>query len=256
MTYVQLPGVRTWYAEHGDGEPLALLHPGGAGVDSRAFGPNLAALAAHFHVYTPERRAHGRTPDTPGPITLDAMAQDTAAFLETVVGGPAHLVGCSDGATVALLVALRRPDLVRRLVLVAGVFHHDGWEPSAIDPGIEPPEFLRRSYAELSPDGAEHYPVVVDKLAEMHLREPALTAAELSGVASRTLVMVADDDEVILEHAIALYRGIGDAELMVVPGTSHGLLVEKPDLCNGAIVEFLTTDPVATLAPIRRRARY
>jgi pimeloyl-ACP methyl ester carboxylesterase len=79
-------------------------------VSTRApSGQTLGPLAARFHVYSPERRGHGHTPDVDGPITFDAMAQDTIAFLETVVGGPAHLVGCSDGATVALLVALRRP---------------------------------------------------------------------------------------------------------------------------------------------------
>jgi pimeloyl-ACP methyl ester carboxylesterase len=56
-TYVDLDGLRTWYDELGSGEPLVLLHPGGGGVDSRAFGPNLGALAARFHVFTPERRA-------------------------------------------------------------------------------------------------------------------------------------------------------------------------------------------------------
>ena len=49
-----------------------------------------------------------------------------------------------------------------------------------------------------------------------------------------------------------MYRGIREAELMVVPGTSHGLLVEKPDLCNEVIIKFLTTDAVDTMAPIRR----
>lgn len=253
--YVQLGEVRTWYAEHGAGEALVLLHPGGAGVDSRAFGPNLDALAARFHVFTPERRAHGHTPDADGPITFAAMAQDTIAFLETVVGGPAHLVGCSDGATVALLVALHRPDLTRRVVLAAGVFHHDGWAPGVIDPENKPPEFLARLYEEVSPDGAEHYPVVVDKLARMHAEDPALSTSDLGAVKSRALVMVGDDDEVTLEHAVAMYRALPDAELMVVPGTSHGLLVEKPTLCNSAIVEFLTTEPVATIAPIRRANR-
>jgi pimeloyl-ACP methyl ester carboxylesterase len=250
--YVQLGGVRTWYEEHGDGDALVLLHPGGAGVDARAWAPNLGALAARFRVFTPERRGHGHTPDVEGPITFDAMAQDTIAFLETVVGGPAHLVGCSDGATVALLVALRRPDLARRVVLVAGVFHHDGWVPGVIAPDNEPPEFLARLYEDVSPDGADHYPVIVAKLAQMHTEEPTLAASDLNDIASRTLVMVGDDDEVTLEHAVATYRGLHDAELTVVPGTSHGLLVEKPTLCNTIIVDFLTTDPVATMAPIRR----
>ena len=53
-------------------------------------------------------------------------------------------------------------------------------------------------------------------------------------------------------YAVATYRAIPDAELMVVPGTSHGLLLEKPDLCNNVILEFLTEHPVPTMAPIRR----
>jgi pimeloyl-ACP methyl ester carboxylesterase len=248
--HVELGGVRTWYDEHGEGEPLALLHPGGA--DARAWTPNLDALAAHFRVLTPERRGHGRTPDFEGPITYELMAEDTIAFLERVVGGPAHLVGCSAGASVALLVALRRPDLARRVVLISGVFHRDGWLPDAIDPDASPPEVLERGYAELSPDGPAHFPVVSAKLARMNWEEPTLAASDLCGVTSRTLVMVGDDDEVSLEHAIATYRGLPDAELAVIPGTSHGLLHEKPTLCNTIIVDFLTTEPVPTIAPVRR----
>ncbi len=250
--YALLHGVRTWYDEHGQGDPLVLLHPGGAGVDARAFGPNLGPLATRFHVYTPERRAHGHTPDVEGPITFDAMAQDTIAFIEQVVGRPVRLLGSSDGATVALLAALRRPELVERLVLVAGVFHFGGWLPQAIDPGNEPPAFFSKLYAEVSPDGPDHYPVVVAKLARMHVQEPSLSSEDLAGIKCRTLVMLGDDDEVTLEHAIALFHGLADAELMVVPGTSHGLLVEKPELCNRVIIDFLTRDPVPTVAPIRR----
>jgi pimeloyl-ACP methyl ester carboxylesterase len=53
-----------------------------------------------------------------GPLTDDAMADDTVAYLDGVVGVPAHLVGWSDGAVVALLMARRRPDLVDRLLLI------------------------------------------------------------------------------------------------------------------------------------------
>jgi pimeloyl-ACP methyl ester carboxylesterase len=236
--YVQLGYVETYYEAHGDGEPLLLLHPGG--VDARAFAPNLGALAARFRVLTPERRGHGRTADVDGPISYDLMADDTIAFLEAGAGGPAHLVGCSDGATVALHAALRRPDLARRVVLVAGVFHRDGWAPGVIEDEVA------------AANGGNVTPLAA-KLARMHAEEPGLTAADLAGVTSRTLVMAGDDDEVTLEHAAALYRGLPDAELAIVPGTSHGLLVEKPMLCNLMIVDFLTSDPVRTMAPIRRR---
>jgi pimeloyl-ACP methyl ester carboxylesterase len=250
MATAELTRVRMWYDQHGEGDPCVLLHPGGAGVDSRALEPTVAGLSQTFRVFTPEQRGHGRTPDPGGPISYEAMAADTIEFIETVVGGPVFLAGCSDGAVVALTVARRRPDLVRRLVLVAGVFHRDGWADGVLDG--EPPEFLRDSYGELSPDGIGHYAQVVAKLADMHACEPAFTTSDLSRISGRTLVMVADDDEVRLEHALQLYRALPDAELAVVPGTSHGLLVEKPALCNLLIIEFLVRDPVPTFAPIRR----
>lgn len=248
--YVELGAVRTWYEQRGEGPPVVLLHPGGA--DARAWAPNLEALAAGFRVFTPERRGHGRTADVDGAITYKLMVQDTIGFLEQVVGGPAELVGCSAGAIVALGVAHARPDLARKLVLVSGVFHHHGWIAAAIDPGQTPHPALVGGYAELSPDGAEHFPVVHAKLQRLTREEPTLTTADLGGVQSRTLVMVGDDDEVELEHAIALYRAVPVAELAVIPGTSHGLMHEKPDLCNEIIIAFLTRDAMPTIAPIRR----
>ncbi len=248
-SYVDLNGVRMWFDEKGAGEPLVLLHPGL--VDSRAFAPNLDAFAERFRTFTPERRGHGHTPDV-GPITFELMAEDMVHFLERVIGGRTRLLGCSDGAIVALLVALQRPDLVSRLVFVAGVFHYEGWLPGVIDPSNKPPEFLATNYGEVSPDGAAHFPVVVEKLAQLHLTEPALSPADLSKVTCRTLVMVGDDDEVRLEHALSLYRALPNAELAIVPGTSHGLLVEKPGLCDAIILDFLSNDAAPTFAPIRR----
>jgi len=250
-SYVDLNGVRTWYDERGQGEPLVLLHPGL--TDSRAFARNADALSSQFHLFMPERRGHGHTADVEGPITFDLMADDTIRFLERIVGHPAHLLGYSDGATVALYVARKLPDLVRKLVAVAGTFHRDGWIPEAIDPNHTPPDFMAKSYGEVSPDGEAHFAVVVKKLAELHVREPSLTTADLNATSHQTLFMVGDDDEVILEHALAAYRALPNAELAVVPGTSHGLLVEKPDLCNTMILEFLAKEPVPTFAPIRRR---
>jgi pimeloyl-ACP methyl ester carboxylesterase len=250
MPTAGLANLQMWYDERGQGDPLVALHPGGAGVDSRALTANLEALSEHFRVYAPEQRGHGHTPDVDGPITFELMAQDTITFIETVIGQPVYLLGCSDGAILALTIALRRPDLVRRLVFAAGVFHRDGWEKGVLDG--EPPDFLRQSYAEVSPDGPGHYDVIVAKLATMHEHEPAFTHEDLARITSRTLVMVADDDEVRLEHAVDMYRSLPDPELAVIPGTSHGLLVEKPELCNRVITEFFIKDPVQTFAPIRR----
>jgi len=249
-TYVELNNVRIWYAEYGKGEPLVMLHPGG--VDSSAFELNLGSLTSHFHVYLPERRGHGHTPDANGPYTYELMAEDMIYFIEQVVGGPARLLGMSDGGIVALLVAHKRPDLVQQLICIASVFNNNGWHPSAIEPVTEPPEWLVASYKAYSPDPIEHLPTVLNKLNDLHIQGPKLVQEDLKNIHSRTLVMVGDDDEVTLEHALDFYQGLPNGELAIIPSTSHGLLVEKPELCNRIMVDFLTLDPVTTYAPIRR----
>jgi pimeloyl-ACP methyl ester carboxylesterase len=239
--YVHLGNVRTYYEEDGEGDPLVLLHPGLA--DSRAFAQNIPGLAGHFRVYRPDRRGHGRTPDVEGPISYSQMAEDTIAFLEQVVGGPAFLLGHSDGAPVALLVALARPDLVRRLIFGAGVFHHEGWAPGAIDLDEETTAFFTEYWGEVAPDGREHFPVVAAKLDRMHREEPTLVPADLAGYPGPTLIMAGDgDDEIPMTHTLALRDGLPDAQLAVIPGTGHGFLGDKPDLCNRIIVEFLTEE--------------
>ncbi|MEU5694468.1 alpha/beta hydrolase [Actinosynnema sp. NPDC020468] len=236
-------GVVMWHDAHGDGDPIVLLHGGFS--DSREFTGSLDRLPFRVHVL--DRRGHGRTPDVPGPVTGADLADDVVAFLEEVVGGPAHLLGYSAGGVVALDVAARRPDLVRRLVVLSSASSGAGWL-FLPEPGGELPAVMADRYAEVSPDGRDHLQVVVDKFARA-AHEPR--EVDLAAITARTLVIAADDDIVHLEHQLALYRGIADAQLAIVPGTSHLLLFERPALVGTLVEEFLTADPTP-LMPIRR----
>ncbi|MET1071658.1 MAG: alpha/beta hydrolase [Umezawaea sp.] len=241
--------VDMWHDERGTGDPVVLLH--GGLTDSRCFTGNLDGLADTFHVYLPDRRGHGRTPDAPGPITIELMARDTIAFLEEVVGGPARLVGYSSGGTVALRVATLRPDLVERLVLISAVYDLDGlvFKPSA---GGGMPAEIVDAYAEVSPDGRDHFPVVVGKIVDAVAAEPSQDPAGLRAVTARTLVLAGDDDLVTLEHTVALYRALPTAELAVLPNASHLLLLEHARSVRDVVLEFLTTDAAPTRMPITR----
>lgn len=251
MTYVQLGAVKTWYDESGSGDPLVLMH--GGLVDARFFEPNLGPLAERFHVYTPEQRGHGHTPDVEGPINYQLMADDTIAFLDKVVGEPADLVGHSNGGFVAILVAMQRPELVKRLVLISCGFSKDGQATPDMEWDVDQlAEFLAPAYGEVSPDGEEHFKVVATKIGKMAAVEPHLDASELTRVTQRTLVMVADDDVVTLAHTVQMYDALPNAELAVVPGTSHFLTQEKPGAVNDLVLDFLTNEPTPVIAPIRR----
>jgi pimeloyl-ACP methyl ester carboxylesterase len=231
--YVQLAGIDSYFEQDGAGDPLVLLHPGLA--DSRAFEEYVPALAERFRVYRPDRRGHGRTPDVDGPITYGVMAEETIAFIEQVVGGPAHLLGHSDGTPVALLAAIARPDLVRRLVLSAGVFHHDGWTPGSIELDEETTAFFADYWGAVAPQGRAHFPVVKAKLDRMHREEPTLTTADLAGFPGPALVVVGDrDEEIHPSHTLAFFKGLPDGRLAVLPGTGHGGLDVR------VVIDFLT----------------
>ncbi|MFF7877593.1 alpha/beta fold hydrolase [Streptomyces californicus] len=254
--YADLPGVRTWYETEGAGDPLVLLHGGFCTNDT--WGAQRADLAAAHRLFLPERRAHGHTADVPGPLTYQDMADDTVAFLEWVVGGPAHLVGWSDGGVVALLVARERPDLVRKVVAIGANFRPGPEcfvEPAMLDtltPDGPDLAFFREMYEPVAPDGAGHWPVVAAKVIDMWRTQPALTSGDLARVRASTLVMAGDDDLMTLEHTTALYRAIPDAELAILPGASHLVPLEKPGLVNRMILDHLAQEAVETMMPLRR----
>jgi pimeloyl-ACP methyl ester carboxylesterase len=248
---VDLPSVRMWYDERGggDGPPVVLLHGGLCTAETWAM--QVDVFAETRRVLLPEQRGHGHTAD-PGDISYPLMSGDTIAFLESVAGGPADLVGWSDGGNVGLHVALERPDLVRKLVTIGSNFHHEGVVPELLDGMDEDDGMLRGLYEAVSPDGPEHWAVLKAKLLDMWRTGPTLTVADLASIDRPALVMVGDDDAVHLAHTIAMYEALPQGQLAVVPGTSHLVPIEKPALVNQLIVDFLDDGSVVSILPMRR----
>ena len=256
--FVSLGGVRTYYEVRGDPsvESLVLLHGGLATAST--WNAEAEPLSEHYRVFVPERRGHGHTQDVDGPITFANMAADTVSFLRDVVGGPAHLVGWSDGGMVGLTVALTEPELVRSLVAIGTTFHHDGGYVPASEWEMEPdgPEmaWLRGLYADASPDGPDHWPVVFAKIMRLWAEEPTFTVEDIARIRAPVLVMVGDDDMVRLDHTAAFYEALPHGQLAVVPAASHALPLEKPAEVTRLILEFLRDGEPSTFMPARRAA--
>ncbi len=250
-------GVRTYFEEHADGEPVVLLHGKFVGGDSwRTVVP---ALAKNFWVLVPDRRGHGRTPDVAGPYTYEAMAKETISFIEQTVGGPADLVGFSDGGNVALHVARDRADLVRKVVSIGANFHRDGLHPAVqaelrySDPASPVWHSVRQLYEATSPDGPEHWPVFMRKVVEMGLTGPTMAAADLSHVDCPVLVVVGDDDIVSHMHTVMLFESLPQAQLAVIPGVSHIVPEENSALVSSLVLDFLGDDSLTRPTPLRFR---
>jgi pimeloyl-ACP methyl ester carboxylesterase len=251
--YVDIAGHPTWVDERGSGDETLLLLHGGLSNSDVLLDTIGVGLAERYRVVAFDRRGHGRTADTNAPFHYDDMANETVAVLEKVVGGPAHLVGWSDGGIIALLLGIERPDLVGRLVAIGANYHHEGLGPVEMDPDAPVVHMITESYAERSPDGADHFPEVLAKTMTMFTTEPTLATADLGRITAPVLVLVGDDEAVKLEHTRSLYEALPAGQLAIVPAATHAVPMEKPAEVVHLVTDFLSgPEPPQTFMPIRR----
>jgi pimeloyl-ACP methyl ester carboxylesterase len=256
--HADVNGVHMYYEESGTSDPVLLLHGGFGGA--HVFGGQEPAFASAYRVLVPEMRGRAHTRDVAGPITYDIMVDDVTAFMESVVAGPAHVVGVSDGGVIGLLLARRRPDLVRRLVTIGSNFAAEGllaadmWTAGSHDDAAW--EGPRQHYGSVSPDGPDHFPVVFAKLQQMWRHgQPTLTTGDLSEIKVPELVVAGDDDVVDHHHTVAMYEALPRGQLAVIPGASHAVFMEKPDLLNRIVLDFLAEGGEPdTILPVRRKS--
>ena len=143
------------------------------------------------------------------------------------------------------------------MVLIGTNFHFSGQIPTddfeADGLGME---LIRAVYEVLSPDGAEHFPVYVEKTMRLFSTEPTMTVADIQNIPHTTLVLVGDDDAIDLGHTIELFRSLPNGQLAVIPRASHLVPLEHTELCIRLIKDFLSgPDDVVTYMPILRRTQ-
>jgi pimeloyl-ACP methyl ester carboxylesterase len=253
VTTISLNGHPTWARlPRGKGPVVLLLHGGMSSSASllKSIGP---PLSKRHRVAAFDRRGHGRTKDTDAPFSYDAMANETIAFIE-YLDQRVHVVGHSDGGNIALFVALRRPDLVRRVVAIGANYHYEGLMPVPTS-DTQSEEFAQwtQRFGENSPDGPEHARAVEEKTRIMTFSQPTLTPKDLATIPVPVLVMAGDDDVATLWHTCSMYESIPQGQLSIVPGTSHMLLKERTKESVRIIDHFLNaTLPPVTYAPLRR----
>src|SRR5688500_6089331 len=220
------------------------------------WGRVLPFLARHRRVIAVEEQGHGRTTDRDAPVRFETSADDVAALLGHLKLDQADLFGFSNGASVALQVAIRHPPRVRRLIFASSFTKRSGahdqlWEFMAKADFSNMPHPLKDAFLKVNPDPARLRAMHDKDLQRMRSFEDVPDEA-VRGIRSPTLVLLGDRDIVRPEHALELTRLIPDARLLILPG-GHGDYIGElvftqrqtryPELTAGLIEEFLTAPP-------------
>ncbi|MFC4070202.1 alpha/beta fold hydrolase [Actinoplanes subglobosus] len=241
MSYLRIGDVDLYHEVAGDGEPVLLLHGGFCSLESLRAQSD--ALVTGYRVYAFERPGHGRSADIDEEYGYARGLADTLAYLDAVAAGPVHVIGYSDGAIIGLLLALDHPERVRSLTAISANLDPSGFsspDPALDDrPAAPRPDVERMHYDRLSPDGPEHADAVVAKLLRLWNREPRIDPGDLARIAAPVLIMSGDRDMIRPGHSLLMAASIPGAQLCIVPGTSHYLVDERPELISVILRDFL-----------------
>ncbi|QHS63910.1 alpha/beta hydrolase [Chitinophaga agri] len=222
--YADVNGLKLYYEIHGNGMPLVLLHGGGSTIET-TYGRILPGLAAHHKVIAIELQAHGHTADIDRAMTFEQDADDVAALLQQLHITKADIMGFSNGATTCLQIAIRHPELVGKLILASALYRRDGMLPGFFE-GMEHatleqmPAPLADAYRRINPD-PKGLQAMFNRDASRMVAFKDIPDAAVKSIQAPALVVSADKDVILPEHALLLSRTLPHAQLVILPG-GHG----------------------------------
>jgi pimeloyl-ACP methyl ester carboxylesterase len=251
MGHVDIGAMRLFYDEEGspDAATLVLLH-GGMGVAGDplyGWAELTPALAEHFHLVMPDHRGHGRTANPAGWMTFEQLGDDLNALIEHLDRGPVHLAGISDGGVAALDQALRRPQIVRSLVLVGTNYCVDVKtlaEVDSIDAAVierDYPDFAAK-FAAMHDEGRHpgFWKEMLGQIVDNNRVNPTWTPEDLRRVECPTLLVAGENDPFAnTEQMIVMKSEIPAAEWLIVNHAGHAVHSEHAEIVGPRMIDFL-----------------
>jgi pimeloyl-ACP methyl ester carboxylesterase len=238
--YAPVNGLQLYYEIDGVGDPLVYL---GAGF-AVAGVTRLNGLTGRRQVISIDMQGRGRTADIDRPLSFEQQAEDVIGLLDHLGIDKVDLLGDCVGGIIAMLIAIRHPERVRRVVTYGSALGKFGeaYKPEVLTgamqltPDAPVFEFQRTHYQRVAPDPA-HWPVIWAKFG--HTPWGGLSLEEMASVEVPVMIAVGDQDWLRLDKAAEYFRHIPGAELFVVPDAGHFVLAAEPEKVSPMIAAFL-----------------
>lgn len=237
--YVAHAGAKIWYASYGSGAAVIFLH-GGLG-HSGNWGYQIPALLEQgYQAIVIDSRGHGRSTRDDQAYSYELMASDVLAVMDSLHIEQAALLGWSDGACTALVLASKAPERVAGVIFFACNMDPSGTKAVEFGPVLKRC-FSRhhQDYQALSatPDQFEAF---VDAVSLMQQSQPNYSAQDLAQISVPVAIVQSEYDEFIRhEHAVYLAQSIPDAIFIELPGVSHFAPLQRPGQFNKIMIAFL-----------------
>jgi pimeloyl-ACP methyl ester carboxylesterase len=254
--YADVNGLKLYYEVYGEGKPIVMVHGSFMSIPLN-WSHIIPLLAKDRKVIVTEMQGHGRTKDISRPLSFEGMADDVSGLLKHLKIDSADVLGYSMGGGVAFQVAVRHPEQVRRLVILSGVYAHDGWWPDAeasfatFTAEMFEGTAIKKQYDSLGNDPA-HFPEFVKRVMSIDV-ERYDWSSEVKKIEAPIFMALGDADGVRYEHALELFvakgggkmgefHGMPKSRLAILPGTTHIGMIKRTDLLIPMITDFLDSD--------------
>ncbi len=239
--YVEVSGRKVYYEEYGKGETVLMLHGGPGSIAS--FSKVIPELSKNYRVIAIDAPGQGHSERAPR-VSYKLLADNASAFIDKIGIKKCNVIGWSDGACTALLLASNRPDVVNK-VFVSGAFSNiDGFiDEAKTFWSTLTPEIVEKTWGGWHLTYQKQYPendwkVLINDIKVMVNDNVYITEEKLSRIKSKVLLAYGDKDMFTADHILYLSRTIPGTELMILPGTGHGTFDEQPEMMCLAVGRF------------------
>ncbi len=249
--HIEAGGLRIFYRDEGQGQPLVLLHGGLTTSDS--WKGQIETLAERYRVLAPDTRGHGGTDNPAGQLNYAQMADDVVAFCQALDIERPLIVGYSDGGQSALEIGLRHPGFARALVMggtvsapvesyLAGLRSWGFTRPGEADLVVMEQAFggffevIKASHSAVY--GPDYWRDYLKQISTLWLGLPTYSAEQLATITDPALVIMGDRDELGgVDAAARLFKGLSKGELSIITNADHSAV--NTELFWDAVEEFL-----------------